>query len=57
MLWTWMSYRDHAGAWYRDRREAEQHKDPLARFRVIVDRLLYGVAAAFLICVVALLVR
>lgn len=57
MLWTWMSYRDHAGAWYRDRQEAGQHEDPLAHFRVMVDRVLYAASAAFLICVAALVFR
>ena len=57
MLWTWNSYRNHADAWQRDTQKTGQHEDSLEHFLVLVDRLLYAAAAAFLICVAALLVR
>lgn len=52
---TWDRYRAEAGSWHRDTDKAGQ-PDPLARFTVIVDRLLYVASAAFLVCVVTLLV-
>ena len=56
MAWTWDRYRESTTVWHRDERKGRQTADPLARFVAIVDRMFYLAAAAFAICIGALLI-
>lgn len=55
MFSTW----DHAqlGKWYGAAGREREQSDPLAEYRAAVDRLLYAATAAFLACVLILLLR
>ena len=47
----------HPGKWFGAEEKPQEQSDPLAEYTAVVDRWLYVASAAFLACLVILIIR